>query len=157
MDAVCINLDVTFTFRRICAACLQVMDKFVNEVRQVVWAISLPTSVENYELRLVVIGGVDGIVDHTVLGECRSKCKVRWLPFRVASLLTNPRDELKRYVIGINSDQIELYDLPSKPRKLGDRRSVEVTHTVEAEAMPAATMRQIVVEAIEGYLPTFPS
>ena len=55
--------------------------------------------------------------------------------------------------LGINSDQIELYDLPSKPRKLGDRRSAEVTETVEAEAMPAATMRQIVVEAIEAYLP----
>ena len=55
--------------------------------------------------------------------------------------------------LGINSDQIAFYDLPSKPRKLGDRRSMEVTHTVEAEAMPAATMRQILVEAVEAYLP----
>lgn len=55
--------------------------------------------------------------------------------------------------IGINPDQIREYDLPTKPRKAGDRRALEVESTVEAEAMPAAYMRALLREAIERYLP----
>jgi hypothetical protein len=55
--------------------------------------------------------------------------------------------------IGINADQIREYDLPTKPRKPGDRRAMEVEATVEAEAMPAAIMRQLLRQAIEQYIP----
>jgi len=55
--------------------------------------------------------------------------------------------------IGISEDQIQLYDLPTKPRKETDRRSRHVTATVEAEAMPARVLRQILREEIEALLP----
>ena len=56
--------------------------------------------------------------------------------------------------LAITKDQIERYDLPTKPRKATDRRSRHITETVEAEAMPAGIMRQMVREAIEAFLPT---
>lgn len=55
--------------------------------------------------------------------------------------------------IAITEQQIAEYDLPTKPRKPGDRRSQHVTATVEAEAMPAALMRQILRDKIESFLP----
>lgn len=55
--------------------------------------------------------------------------------------------------VGINLDQIQEYDLPTKPRKAGDRRALEVSETVEAEAMPAASMRALLRQAIEQYMP----
>lgn len=61
--------------------------------------------------------------------------------------------ELRFERIGINTDQIAEYDLPTKPRKDTDRRSSQVERTVEAEAMPAHILRSIVRERIESLLP----
>lgn len=55
--------------------------------------------------------------------------------------------------IGITPEQIAEYDLPTKPRKPGDRRRLDVEHTVEAEAMPAGVLRSIVRNAVEKCLP----
>jgi hypothetical protein len=55
--------------------------------------------------------------------------------------------------IAITEEQIERYDLPRKPRKLTDRRALHVTDTVEAEAMPAATLRSLLRTEIEALLP----
>jgi hypothetical protein len=55
--------------------------------------------------------------------------------------------------IAINESQIEVYDLPTKPRKEGDKRSQQVAYTVEAEAMPAASLRHLVRFEIEYLLP----
>ncbi|MCO5102191.1 MAG: hypothetical protein M9885_15080 [Burkholderiaceae bacterium] len=55
--------------------------------------------------------------------------------------------------VGINAEQIEHHDLPTKPRKAGDRRSLHVKATVEAEAMPARILRGILRERIERMLP----
>lgn len=55
--------------------------------------------------------------------------------------------------IGITAEQIELYELPSKPRKSGDRRALHIERTVEAEAMPAGIMRALLREHIEALLP----
>ena len=55
--------------------------------------------------------------------------------------------------LAINPDQIRAYDLPTKPRKAGDRRRLDIAETVEAEAMPALVLRGILREAVEGYLP----
>jgi hypothetical protein len=55
--------------------------------------------------------------------------------------------------IGINEAQVRRYDLPTKHRKVGDKRSQEITFTVEAEAMPAKIMRRIVRREIEQLLP----
>jgi hypothetical protein len=65
------------------------------------------------------------------------------------------RDDIKLEFtrIGINPDQIEIYDLPEKPRKAGDKRSLQVKRTVEAEAMPAHILRTLLREAIEEMLP----
>jgi hypothetical protein len=56
--------------------------------------------------------------------------------------------------IGITTEQIKHYDLPRKPRKEGDRRSPHIEQTVEAEAMPAGIMRQLLRAAIESLLPS---
>ena len=55
--------------------------------------------------------------------------------------------------IGINEDQIAKYDLPTKPRKLGDTRSPHVSVTVEAEAMPATILRELLEREIVTLLP----
>ncbi|RKP58633.1 hypothetical protein [Pararobbsia silviterrae] len=55
--------------------------------------------------------------------------------------------------IGINEAQIEEFDLPTKPRKTTDKRSLHVKSTVEAEAMPARTLRNLLRAEVESLLP----
>lgn len=55
--------------------------------------------------------------------------------------------------IAINEQQIEELDLPTKPRKKSDSRSKHVKVTVEAEAMPARTLRNILRQRVESLLP----
>lgn len=55
--------------------------------------------------------------------------------------------------IAINEEQIETYELPTKPRKDGDKRSQHVTYSVEAEAMPSSTLRAILRLEVETLLP----
>jgi hypothetical protein len=55
--------------------------------------------------------------------------------------------------IAINEDQIATYDLPTKPRKETDRRAQHVQCSVEAEAMPAGILRQLLRDRIEQLLP----
>lgn len=61
--------------------------------------------------------------------------------------------ELSFKRIAINEEQIGSYDLPTKPRKAGDKRSLQVAHTVEAEAMPARDLRAILRLEVEMLLP----
>ena len=61
--------------------------------------------------------------------------------------------ELSFRRIGINEEQIGAYDLPTKPRKTGDKRSLQVGYTVEAEAMPARDLRAILRLEVEMLLP----
>jgi hypothetical protein len=55
--------------------------------------------------------------------------------------------------IAITKKQIRQYKLPEKPRKIGDRRSLHVKKTVEAEAMPAHILRELLRDRIEALLP----
>jgi len=55
--------------------------------------------------------------------------------------------------IAVNKEQIQEYDLPSKPRKAHDRRSLHIQETVEAEAMPAGILRNLLREHVEDFLP----
>ena len=55
--------------------------------------------------------------------------------------------------IAINKEQVEAYDLPTKPRKDGDKRSKHLTYSVEAEAMPASALRRILRLEVETLLP----
>ncbi len=55
--------------------------------------------------------------------------------------------------LAITEEQIEEYDLPTKPRKESDRRSPQVAETVEAEAMPPEILDGLLREAVEAYLP----
>lgn len=55
--------------------------------------------------------------------------------------------------LGITEEQIARYDLPTKPRKAGDRRALHVKATVEAEAMPAHILRDLLRSEIETWLP----
>ena len=55
--------------------------------------------------------------------------------------------------LGITPEQIDQYQLPTKPRKETDRRAQHVKQTVEAEAMPADIMRALLREAVEALLP----
>jgi hypothetical protein len=65
----------------------------------------------------------------------------------------DPEATLRFERIAITPEQIAAYDLPTKPRKPGDRRALEATETVEAEAMPAALLRTLLCERIEALLP----
>ena len=55
--------------------------------------------------------------------------------------------------IAVTREQIDTYDLPTKPRKAGERRRLDIQSTVEAEALPARDLRRILREEIEAYLP----
>jgi len=61
--------------------------------------------------------------------------------------------ELRFDRIGINADQIEEFDLPTKPRKETDRRSQHIACAVEAESMPAKILRGILRDKVEALLP----
>ena len=65
----------------------------------------------------------------------------------------DPDVELNFHRIAITAEQIEEYDLPTKPRKAKDKRSKHIEETVEAEAMPPNILRRILREKIESYLP----
>ncbi len=66
----------------------------------------------------------------------------------------NPEIALEFRRVGINEDQISLYDLPTKPRKVGDKRSLHINVTVEAEAMPATILRDLLEQEIIALLPS---
>lgn len=55
--------------------------------------------------------------------------------------------------VAINDYQIDLLNLPTKPRKAGDRRASHIAATVEAEAMPAALLREILEQDISELIP----
>lgn len=55
--------------------------------------------------------------------------------------------------LAINEAQIEVFDLPTKPRKEGGKRSQQVAYSVEAEAMPARELRFLLRNAVESLLP----
>src|SRR5262245_41383735 len=65
----------------------------------------------------------------------------------------NPSIDLDFIRVGITPDQIAEYNLPTKPRKLSDKRAQEISRTVEAEALPAEDLREILRDEIESYLP----
>jgi hypothetical protein len=65
----------------------------------------------------------------------------------------NPDVDLHFERIGITPEQIIKYGLPGKPRKESDKRSLHITETVEAEALPAHLMRELVRGRIEELLP----
>ena len=70
-----------------------------------------------------------------------------------AELRSHLQTPLELWRLAVNEDQIALFDLPTKPRKAGDRRRLDIQVTVEAEALPAAEMRWLVRQAVESYLP----
>ena len=55
--------------------------------------------------------------------------------------------------LAINLHQIQKFNLATKPRKKTDLRSKHVKRTVEAEAMPAETLRALLRSEIEALLP----
>lgn len=73
---------------------------------------------------------------------------------RELRLHLDPGVRLRFERIAITEAQIERYGLPTKPRKPGEARAPEITATVEAEAMPASLLRNILRERIEALLPT---
>ena len=61
-----------------------------------------------------------------------------------------PDTDLTFRRLAVTREQIHLMRLPTKPPK--DRRGGFEGDTVEAEAIPAATMRELLAEAIEGFI-----
>ncbi|MEQ9586814.1 MAG: hypothetical protein RJS97_02490 [Parvibaculaceae bacterium] len=54
--------------------------------------------------------------------------------------------------VAVTPEQIDLMGLPTKPPKKGDKRGGWKGGTVEAEAIPAGVMRDIVSDAIEDFI-----
>ena len=61
--------------------------------------------------------------------------------------------ELRFERLAVNDDQIDSMGLPTRPPKASDTRSPEVRRAVEAEAIPAPAMRDIVSSALQGLIP----
>jgi hypothetical protein len=64
-----------------------------------------------------------------------------------------PDIDLEFHRVGITAEQIATHDLPSKLRKAGEKRAAHIERTVEAEAMPAHLLREMLRNAIEDLLP----
>lgn len=64
-----------------------------------------------------------------------------------------PNADIEFMRIAITAEQIEGYDLPTKPRKPGDRRARHIKETVEAEAMPVPILQNLLRQSVESYLP----
>jgi hypothetical protein len=64
-----------------------------------------------------------------------------------------PDHEIEFHRIAITSEQIKLMGLPTKPAKNSDRRGGFEGETVEAEAMPAGVMRELLRDKIESFIP----
>jgi hypothetical protein len=64
----------------------------------------------------------------------------------------SPDLDLTFHRIAITEEQIADFDLPTKPRKDTDRRALQVKATVEAEAMPAGSLRQLLRDKVESFL-----
>jgi hypothetical protein len=65
----------------------------------------------------------------------------------------DPEVSMRFVRLGITAEQVSRYDLPTKPRKTTDRRSLHIAKTVEAEAMPARILRGSLRACIETLLP----
>ena len=93
-------------------------------------------------LKIFYIGDYDPaglLIDRSLEGELRNHL--------------NPDIEMDFLRIGITPAQIREYDLPSKPRKKSEKRLPNMKMTVEAEAMPARQMREILSAHVEALLP----
>jgi hypothetical protein len=100
---------------------------------------------ESYDGRQVVIAYVGDWDQAGVIIDRKIEQEIR--------LHFNKKVRLNFVRVAITEEQIELYDLPTKPRKASDRRSPQVERTVEAEAMPPPLLNQLLRGAIEGLLP----
>jgi hypothetical protein len=65
----------------------------------------------------------------------------------------DPGIDLYFHRLGITAEQITEFDLPTKPRKVTDRRALHIETAVEAEAMPANILRGLLRGRIEQLLP----
>ena len=72
---------------------------------------------------------------------------------RLRTFLASWDGELTFHRLAVNDDQIDRMGLPTRPPKTSDTRSPEVTRAVEAEAIPAPTMRGIVSSSLQGLIP----
>ena len=61
--------------------------------------------------------------------------------------------ELNFHRVAITPEQVHEFDLPTKPRKAGDKRAAHIERTVESEAMPANLLRGLLRDAVESFLP----
>lgn len=110
---------------------------FVHEAAE-----SINHSGDNRPLQVFYIGDYDAagvLIDMSLQRELREHLR--------ASI------ELRFERIGINADQIEEYNLPTKPRKESDKRSLHIDCAVEAESMPAKILRGILRDKVEALLP----
>jgi hypothetical protein len=102
---------------------------------------------------------------HNASGDCRPLVVLYVGDYDPAGVLIDKslESELRRHLdpeihlyfhrVGLNEDQVSTYDLPTKSRKLTDKRSQHVEYSVEAEAMPAHVLRGLVRLEIEAMLP----
>ena len=90
-------------------------------------------------VRIVYVGDYDPagvLIDQSVMAELRGHL---------------PGLDIEEVRIAITADQAR--NLPSKPRKAGDRRRMDIAATVEAEAMPAGRLRALLRSTVESFMP----
>ena len=90
-------------------------------------------------VRIIYVGDYDPagvLIDKKVMEELRGHL---------------PELELQEVRIAITAEQAAV--LPSKPRKRGDQRRLDIQETVEAEAMPVDELRRLLRATVEGFLP----
>ena len=77
----------------------------------------------------------------------------RAIESRLRTFLADWPGELSFERLAVNDDQIDRMGLPTRPPKASDTRSPSVTRAVEAEAIPAPTMRGIVSASLQALIP----
>ena len=90
-------------------------------------------------VRIVYVGDYDPagvLIDRSVMGELRGHL---------------PGLDIEEVRVAITAEQAA--ELPSKPRKAGDKRRPDIASTVEAEAMPAGELRAMLRATVESFMP----
>ena len=102
-------------------------------------AVNIRAEADGRPVRIVYIGDYDAagvLIDRSVISELRGHL---------------PDHDIEEVRIAITPEQAAR--LPSKPRKAGDLRRPDIRETVEAEAMPAAELRELLRDEVEAHLP----
>lgn len=103
-------------------------------------------------IRIVYVGDYDPAgteIDRDAIKQLREHLE----PHAEALGMTEEESRIQKVRVALNEEQIAQYGLPTKPRSTGDKRRLDITRTVECEALPVEVLCELVRTKVESFLP----